>query len=188
MWEEGYSFGEKWAELKLAVKHFFIRTVRLVQIICRYDPFRTNASKVRDVKLYVMSLNEETCSSVQVWRTKKDTCRLMFMYSLRIKLIQRLIQRANYFLNCFWYSVTAIGNLVYSAVWKCGISFIVNYKEALNLYVWRSSAYPFPFLSSRSPVENGSFTFINYPSLCVDNLRIKKFDICFIWSAYIMKM
>jgi len=26
--------------------------------------------------------------------------------------------------------VAATGNLVYSVVWKCGVSFIVSYKEA----------------------------------------------------------
>jgi len=53
------------------------------------------------------------------------------------------------------------------------INFIVSYKEAWNLYVWRFSAYPFQFLPSRSAVDKASCISINYPSLCVDNLRIK---------------
>jgi hypothetical protein len=55
------------------------------------------------------------------------------MYSLRIKVIEGSSQRSNYFFNGLL--VTAIGNLVYSVVWKCGISFIVGYKEAWDLYV-----------------------------------------------------
>jgi len=82
-------------------------------------------------------------------------------------------KRSNYFFNGLWYLVAATGNLVYSVVWKCGVSFIVSYKEAWNLHVWRFSAYSFPFLPSGSVVEKAFRTSINFPSLCVDNLRIK---------------
>ena len=36
------------------------------QAVCRYESFRANVLKLGDAKLYVMNLDEEKCSSVQV--------------------------------------------------------------------------------------------------------------------------
>jgi len=54
MWEKGYSFEENLAYLKLTIKSFFIFTVHSE---CVY---------IKGRKLYVMNLDEEEYSSVEV--------------------------------------------------------------------------------------------------------------------------